>query len=137
MSKPNSIAFGKLRNKFLRMPVVHCPYRLTLLLLSYCDRDTYESWPSQSTLQRESTFGRSAVNRALRTIEELGLFHCETIGGREMRQRFPKLKPTSKHSFTIYTLNPNAAAWKDAELINRTYARHCEHAQCQASTVSE
>ena len=137
MSKQSSVALSRLRKNFLRLPVSHCPYRVILLLTSYCDRDTYESWPSQSTLQRESKFGRSAVNRALRTIEELGLFRCETIGGREMRQRFPKVKPTAKHSFTIYTLNPDAAAWKDAELINRTYARHCEKAQCQVSAVSE
>ena len=137
MSKQTSVALSRLLKNFLRLPVAHCPYRVILLLISYCDRDNYESWPSQSTLQRESTLGRSAVNRVLRTIEELGLFRCETIGGREMRQRIPKLKPTSKHSFTIYTLNPNAAAWKDAELINRTYARHCEQAQCQASAASE
>jgi hypothetical protein len=42
VSKQNSIAFGKLRNRFLRLSVANCPYRVILVLLSYCDRDTYQ-----------------------------------------------------------------------------------------------
>ena len=129
MSKPSSVALSRLRNKFQRLPVSNCPHRVILLLLSYCDRDTYQCWPSQATLQRESGYGRSAVNRALRTAESLGLFQCETIGAREMRRRFPQLKANAKHRYTIYTLNPSASAWKKAEAINQDYAQRCEIAK--------
>jgi hypothetical protein len=54
-----------------------------------------------------------------------------------MRERFPKVKINAKHCFTIYTLNPQAVAWKDAERINQVYARHCERAQCQSLAVSD
>ena len=136
MSKQSSIALGRLRNKFQRLPVSNCPHRVILLLLSYCDRDTYECWPSQATIQRESGYGRSAVNRALRTAESLELFQCETIGAREMRLRFPHVKANAKHRYTIYTLNPSASGWKKAEAINQDYAWRCEIAKCkQAASI--
>ncbi len=125
MSKQSSIALGKLRNRFSRLPVANCPYRVISVLLSYCDRDTYQCWPSQATIQKSSGYGRSAVNRALRTIKALNLFTCETVGANEMRSRFPRIKANAKHLYTVYTINPKSPAWKDADAINQDYALQC------------
>ncbi len=125
MSKQSSVALSKLRNKFLRLPVANCPFRVVTILLSYCDRDTYQSWPSQATIQKSSGYGRSAVNRALRTIKAVGMFTCETVGANEMRRRFPEIKANAKHLYTVYTLNIDSPAWKDADAINQDYAMQC------------
>ncbi|BBO34439.1 helix-turn-helix domain-containing protein [Lacipirellula parvula] len=125
MSRESSIALSKLRSKFLLQPVSHCPFRVISVLLSHCNRDTYECWPSQAAIQRASGYGRSAVNRALRTAKKLQLFHSVTVGALEMRLRHPKINANSKHRYTIYTLNPKAPAWKDYKRINQEYAGHC------------
>lgn len=125
-------SFGVGTKAHIEAPVADCPYRVILILLAYCNRDTYECWPSQAAIQRASGYGRSAVNRALRTAKALKLFHSETIGAKEMRLRHPQIKANGKHRYTIYTLNPSSAAWKQHQRINQEYARQCAAARVRS-----